>query len=87
MLSLMDAMLEIPMRQVLENVPIDEQTRLVLLGEASPLRPFYQLMLARESGEWKAASEQAAQLHLSQSEVAEYYWQAMQWARHVTGGV
>ena len=86
MLSLMDAMLEIPMRQVLENVPFDEQTRLVLLGEASPLRPFYQLMLARESGEWKTASEHAAQLHLSQSEVAEYYWQAMQWARHVTGG-
>ncbi len=86
MLSLMDAMLEIPMSQVLENVPIDEQTRLVLLGEASPLRPFYQLMLARESGEWKIASEQAAQLHLSQSEVAEYYWQAMQWARQVSGG-
>jgi hypothetical protein len=44
-------------------------------------------MLAQESGEWKTASELAAQLHLPESEVAECYWQAMQWARQVSSGV
>src|SRR5208283_1331250 len=57
MLSLMDTILEIPMSQVLDNVPIDQETKSVLLGGASRLRPFYQLMLAQESGEWTAVSQ------------------------------
>jgi len=86
LLSLMDAILEIPMSHVLDNVPIDQETKAVLLGGASRLRPFYQLVLAQESGEWKNASELTSQLHLSESDVAECYWQAMQWAREVSAG-
>jgi c-di-GMP-related signal transduction protein len=86
MLSLMDVILELPMSQVLDNVPIDQESKSVLLGGASRLRPFYQLMLAQESGEWKTASELAVQLHLNEGEVAECYWQAMQWARQVSSG-
>ena len=46
LLSLMDAILEIPMAQVLDNIPIDQETKAALLGEGSRLGPFYQLMLA-----------------------------------------
>jgi c-di-GMP-related signal transduction protein len=87
LLSLMDAILELPMSQVLDNVPIDQETKSALLGGASRLRPFYQLMLAQESGEWKTAAELISQLHLNESDVAECYWQAMQWARQVSSGV
>ncbi len=86
MLSLMDTILEIPMLQVLDNVPVDYECKAVLLGVDSRLRPFYQLMLARESGEWKAVSDLITQLHLNESDVAESYWQAMQWARQVSAG-
>ena len=86
MLSLMDTILEIPMRQVLDNVPIDQESKAVLLGGASRLRPFYQLMLAQESGEWKAVSEFTSQLELNESDVSDSYWQAMQWARQVGAG-
>jgi EAL and modified HD-GYP domain-containing signal transduction protein len=86
MLSLMDTLLEIPMRQVLDNVPIDRECKAALLGKPSSLRPVYQLMLARESGEWKAVSELTSQLHLKESDVAESYWHAMQWARQVSSG-
>jgi c-di-GMP-related signal transduction protein len=34
----------------------------------------------------ETASELAAQLHLAESEVAECYWQAMQWARQISSG-
>jgi c-di-GMP-related signal transduction protein len=84
MLSLMDTILEIPMRQVLDSVPVDQECKAVLLGGASPMPPLYQLMLAQESGEWKAVSELTSQPHLSESEVSESYWQAMQWARQVS---
>jgi c-di-GMP-related signal transduction protein len=86
LLSLMDSILEIPMSQVLDNVPIDQETKSMLIGGASRLRPFYQLMLAHESGEWKSASDLSNHLHLNDTEVADCYWQAMQWAREVSGG-
>jgi c-di-GMP-related signal transduction protein len=83
LLSLMDAILEIPMTEVLDNVPLDQGTKAVLSGAASPLRPLYQLMLARESGEWQDTTHLTRTMRLSESEVAEVYWQAMQWARQV----
>jgi len=86
LLSLMDAILEIPMARVLENVPVDQESKAVLLGGASRLLPFYQLMMAQESGEWESAHALTRQLQLSESEVAEKYWEAMQWARQVSGG-
>ncbi|HXR16982.1 MAG TPA: HDOD domain-containing protein [Terriglobales bacterium] len=84
LLSMMDVILELPMSQVLDNIPIDQETKSVLLGGASRLRPFYQLMLAQESGEWKTASELTSKLHLSEADVVECYWQAMQWARQMS---
>ncbi len=86
LLSLMDTILELPMSKVLDHVPIDQETKSVLLGGASRLRSFYQLMLAQESGEWTTASELTAQLHLQESDVADCYWQAMEWARQVGAG-
>lgn len=86
LLSLMDAILEIPMARVLESVPVDHETRAILLGGPSRLRTFYQLMLAQESGEWQASSELAQQLKLNDAEVDEKYWEAVQWAQEVSGG-
>jgi EAL and modified HD-GYP domain-containing signal transduction protein len=86
MLSLMDILLEIPMRQVLENVAVDHECKTVLLGQASPLLPFYQMMLAQESGDWKTVSILAPQLALTEADIANVYWQAMQWARQVSAG-
>jgi c-di-GMP-related signal transduction protein len=86
LLSLMDVILEIPMARVLENVPVDRESKAVLLGEPSRLSPFYQLMLAHECGEWQTASDLAEQLHLDEIQVAEKYWEAMEWARQVSGG-
>ena len=87
MLSVMDAILEVPMEVLLEQVPVAKDTKLALLGQVSPLRPLYQLMLAQESGEWEASMQLATQLKLTDDEVADRWWQAMQWAQSVTAGV
>lgn len=86
MLSLMDTILEIPMSQVLDNVPIDQECKAALLGASSRLRPFYQLMLAQESGEWTAVKELTTQLQLNEADVSAAHWQAMQWAHQVSAG-
>jgi c-di-GMP-related signal transduction protein len=87
LLSLIDAMLEMPMPDVLEKIHLDHETRAVLLGEPSMLRPVFQLMLAHESGEWEAAAQLARSMHLDPEATAAYYWQAQQWAREVSAAL
>jgi len=84
LLSLIDAMLEMPMESVLEKISLDQETKSVLLGKASVLRPVYQLMLAHESGEWQAAASLSEGLKLDSEAVAGLYWQAQQWAREIS---
>ena len=86
MLSLMDTILEIPMKKVVDDIPIDLESKSVLLGQPGRLRPFYQLMLAQESGEWQAVSDLSQELHLSETDVADAHWQALQWAKEVSSG-
>ena len=86
LLSLIDAMLEMPMAEVLDRIPLDHATKAVLLGRPSVLRPVFRLMLAHESGEWNAAAEITASLQLNSQEVAGDYWQAQHWAREVSKG-
>ena len=84
LLSLIDAMLETPMETILEKIPLDAPTKSVLLGQASLLRPVFQLMLAHESGEWEAAAALSEGLRLDADDVAACYWQAQQWARELS---
>jgi c-di-GMP-related signal transduction protein len=86
LLSLIDAMMEMPMADVLDKIPLDHATKAVLLGQPSELRPVYQLMLAHESGEWAAAEELSRSLRVDAQDVAGFYWQAQQWAREVSSG-
>jgi len=87
LLSLMDAILGLPMGLVLEGIALDRETRAVLLGESSPLSPIYELMLAQENAQWEKVAQLSGRLRLRGSFVAECHWQAMQWARQMTGSL
>jgi EAL and modified HD-GYP domain-containing signal transduction protein len=84
LLSVMDSVLEMPMARVLKGIPVAQDIKGALLGEASPLRPLYRLMLELESGEWQEVKMLAQQFRVSESELAEHYWEAMQWARQIS---
>jgi EAL and modified HD-GYP domain-containing signal transduction protein len=87
LLSMMDAILEVSMDALLEQLPVDHETKAVLLGQESSLRPLYRLMLAQESGEWEEAAALSKQLKLRDEEVASSWFQALQWAQEATSGV
>jgi len=87
LLSIMDAVLEVAMDVLLQQLPVERETKAALLGQESSLRPLYRLMLAQESGEWAQSSELAKQLQLTDEEVASTWWQALQWAQEATSGV
>ena len=86
LLSIMDAILEVSMDVLLEQLPVDRETKATLLGQNSSIQPLYQLMLATESGEWSQSSALAKQLNLPDEEVASTWWRALQWAQEATSG-
>jgi EAL and modified HD-GYP domain-containing signal transduction protein len=86
LLSVMDAVLDMPMARVLETVPVSQEIKAALLGDAGALRPVYLLLLALELGDWQEVKKQAQQLSLPESELAEHYWEAMEWAREISAG-
>ena len=87
LLSLMDAILEIDMGSLFAQIPVDQEIKAALMGQASSLRPLYQLMLAQESGEWAHVSELANRQGLTDDEVADAWWRALSWAQEATGNM
>jgi c-di-GMP-related signal transduction protein len=87
LLSVMDAILEVSMEVLLQQVPVEHDTKAALLGPKSKLRPLYQLMMAYESGRWADSAVFARQLKLTDEEVSTRWWEALQWAQEATSGV
>jgi c-di-GMP-related signal transduction protein len=87
LLSVMDAILEVSMEVLLQQVPVERETKAALLGQKSKLQPLYQLMMAHESGNWAETTVFAKQLKLSDEEVSTRWWQALQWAQEATSGI
>ena len=88
MLSLMDAILAVPIGMVIEELSLAPDIKAQLLcaktGKRTPLSPVYDLMVAREAGDWERVTHLGKQLKLSLSFVAETSNEAMRWAHQVT---
>jgi EAL and modified HD-GYP domain-containing signal transduction protein len=91
MLSLIDAILAVPIGMVVEELCLDPNIKAQLLaaktGKKAPLSPIYDLMLAREAGDWGLVTQVGKQLNLSLSFVAETSNAAMRWAHEITSAV
>jgi len=87
-LSLMDAILEVPIGVVIEKLFLDPETQAQLLcgktGGTTSLSPIYDLMVAREAGEWEAVNRLGKQLDLSLYFINKTYNEAMRWAHEIT---
>lgn len=87
MLSLMDAILELPIGIVVEQLSLDGDIKAQLVsgktGAKTPLSPIYDLMVAREAGDWSAVTSLGKQLNLSLYFMAETYNAAMKWGHEM----
>jgi c-di-GMP-related signal transduction protein len=90
MFSLMDSILALPIGMLMDELSLDPDIKAQLLsaktksGKQTPLAPIYDLMLAREDGDWGRVTQLAKQLKLSLSFVAETSNEAMRWAHQIT---
>jgi c-di-GMP-related signal transduction protein len=88
LVSLMDAILEVPIGLVIEELSLSAETKAQLLcakrGGTTPLSPIYDLMLAREAGEWEAVTKLAKEMDLSLYFINKSYNDSMRWAHEIT---
>ena len=74
---------------VIEGLAFDAATKAELLGmkktaEPTSLTPVYELMLAREAGEWDVVARHCKLLNLSLPFVNRAYNEAVAWAHQMT---
>jgi c-di-GMP-related signal transduction protein len=90
MLSLMDSILSVPIGMLMDELSLDPAIKAQLLSsktksaEKTLLSPIYDLMVAREVGDWERVTHLGRELKLSLSFVAETSNEAMRWARQIT---
>ena len=80
MFSLMDAILGRPMEEILKDLPILDDSKKALLGEAGPLRTVLDYAIAYERGDWDKVWEIADTAGLDESVIPLIYQTAVQWA-------
>lgn len=90
-LSLMDAILEVPIGVIIEKLSLNPEARAQLLcgktGGKTPLSPIYDLMVMREAGDWEAVTKLGKQLDLSLYFINKTYNEAMRWAHQITSAI
>ncbi len=88
MLSLMDAILEMPIGILIDELSLDPDLKAQLLsgksGARTPLSPIYDLMVAREAGNWEVVTNLGKQMNLSLYFISQTYNEAMRWAHQIT---
>jgi EAL and modified HD-GYP domain-containing signal transduction protein len=79
MFSLIDAILDRPLHDILGTLSIADDVQAALLGERNRLRGILECVLAYEKGDWDELSEHAAQFGLDEALIPRLYLEAVAW--------
>jgi c-di-GMP-related signal transduction protein len=83
LLSVMDALLNMRMSDVLAEVPVDEEIKKALIGEASRYRPIFEVVLDYESATWDQLAHSARRVGLREEFLPDLYLQSVRWVTEV----
>jgi c-di-GMP-related signal transduction protein len=83
LLSVMDALLNTRMSDVLAEIPVDDHIRKALLGEDSRYRPIFEVVLDYESGTWEQLADSARRVGLHEDFLPDLYLQSVRWVREI----
>jgi len=83
MLSMIDALLQKPMTQIMELLPIPADMKQVLLGRQNSLSIVLNLIRCYESGEWQGCEDFHTALGLNATKSLSIYTQSVHWAERM----
>ena len=82
MMSLIDAVLDRPLPEILEKMPISHEVKEALLGVENRFRDVYETVIAYEAAEWRSFAEKARKLNLDEETVPDLYLKSVEWAKN-----
>ena len=80
MFSLIDVLLDMPMDEVVQRLPLDEPLKNALLGQPSPLRQVLDTVISYERGDWDSFATHATALKLDDDLVPDIFRKSLKWA-------
>ena len=83
LLSVMDALLNMRMVDVLVEIPVDEEIKKALLGKSSRYRPIFEVVLDYESGTWEQLVHSARHAGLHEEYLPDLYLRSVRWVTEV----
>jgi EAL and modified HD-GYP domain-containing signal transduction protein len=81
--SLLDAIMDQPLIEVLAAIHLDDDLRAALLDKHGRMGTLLTLVIAYEKGAWGDLPQLAATLQIDESVLPPFYLQAVQWAREI----
>ena len=78
--SLLDALLDEVMPNIVNRLPIDDELKQALCGQPGELNHYLMLTKAYETADWTGVENFTAILQLDASQVQDFYFQSLDWA-------
>jgi EAL and modified HD-GYP domain-containing signal transduction protein len=85
MCSLLDAILGRPMKAVLADLPLADETEAALLGADNATRRLLDCVIAYEHGEWERAEHLARRAKIDPALLPKAFADALRWSREIRG--
>jgi c-di-GMP-related signal transduction protein len=80
MFSLIDALIDRPMKEIVTELPIDEEIRQALLGQPNRFYDLLQLVVSYEKGFWEDLPVYAKKLNIREEDLPDMYMEAVTWS-------
>lgn len=81
--SLLDSLLDQPLGDILEDMPVDEDIKLALSQRKGQLGVILSTVVAYEQANWELASQYQQQLGISENQLCMAYSNATEWAQEL----
>jgi EAL and modified HD-GYP domain-containing signal transduction protein len=85
LLSLMDVMLDMPMADLLEALPLRKEMKEALSGEINQVNAALKLFERYKDADWAFCMEQSLVLHSTEAQLSDLYRESLVWAEKAVG--
>lgn len=80
LLSLLDALLNLPLAELMAGLPVDEEIKNALFGRPSRFRPLFEVALDYETGTWEQLTASSQAVGLDENRIPELFESALVWS-------
>lgn len=87
MFSTLGKLMQMPLEEVLEQLPLGDEIKLALLKHEGRTGLLYDLILSYEKADWKTMSTCAAELGIPQSMIAQKYFECVESVNNIWDGL